>query len=193
MIVGLGNPGRKYEGTRHNIGWDVIDLLAEELGSRVIVNRSGGLTGTAVLEGEKLLLVKPLTYMNLSGDCVQPLAAYYRLAPEDILVICDDINLPLGQLRIRVKGSAGGHNGLKSIIARLGSDAFPRIRCGVGAAPEVMELADYVLGHFSGSEEKTIREEKQLAAAAARCFVTEGAAKAMNEYNKRITEDGEKL
>lgn len=193
IIVGLGNPGKKYENTRHNIGFETLDILAEDLGIKVNVNRYHGLTGQGILGTEKVLLVKPLTYMNLSGECVQPLAAYYKLAPEDVLVICDDVNLPMGQLRIRLKGSAGGHNGLKSIIGRFGSDAFPRIRCGVGGAPEGMDLVDLVLAHYGSAEEKAVKAEEKLAAEAARCFLEYGAAKAMNDYNKRISIDGEKL
>lgn len=190
MIVGLGNPGRQYEHTRHNIGFETLDLLAEQWDIRINVNRSGGLTGMGLAEGQKLLLVKPLTYMNLSGDCVQPLAAYYKLAPEDILVLCDDINLPMGQLRIRLKGSAGGHNGLKSIIGRLGSDGFPRIRMGVGGAPEGMDLKDLVLAHYSSAEQAAVLEEEKSAAAAVRLFLTQGPAAAMNEFNKKKPADG---
>ncbi len=190
MIVGLGNPGRQYEHTRHNIGFETLDLLAEQWDIRINVNRSGGLTGMGLAEGQKLLLVKPLTYMNLSGDCVQPLAAYYKLAPEDILVLCDDINLPMGQLRIRLKGSAGGHNGLKSIIGRLGSDGFPRIRMGVGGAPEGMDLKDLVLAHYSSAEQAAVLEEEKNAAAAVRLFLTQGPAAAMNAFNKKKPADG---
>ncbi len=183
MIVGLGNPGSKYENTRHNMGFAVIDELASRAGIEVNVNREKGLTGMGVLAGEKVLLVKPLTYMNLSGECAAPLAHYYRIAPEDILIVCDDINLSLGQLRIRLKGSAGGHNGLKNLIKMLGSDAFPRIRCGCGFKPEQMDLADFVLSHFTGEELKNVHEEWKLAADAAELFLREGGGAAMNRYN----------
>ena len=193
LIAGLGNPGDKYDLTRHNVGWHAIDALARFLDCRVYVNRSSGLTGTAYYEGEKLLLVKPLTYMNLSGECLAPLAAYYKLAPEDVLVICDDVNLPLGQLRLRKGGSAGGHNGLKSIIERLGSDQFPRIRIGVGPQPAGMDLVEFVLRTLSAGEQKEAAAAEERAAKAALLAVKNGLGAAMNEYNQRIRPDGEKL
>ena len=193
LIAGLGNPGEKYDLTRHNVGWHAVDELARLLDTRVYVNRSGGLTGTAFYEGEKLLLVKPLTYMNLSGECLAPLAAYDKLAPEDVLVICHDVNLSLGQLRIRKGGSAGGHNGLKNIIERLGSDQFPRIRVGVGLQPEGMDLIEFVLKKMSGPEQKAAQEAEARAAKAALLAVKSGLSAAMNEYNQRIRPDAEKL
>ena len=184
MIVGLGNPGKRYENTRHNVGWKTLDNVAEAAGIRVNVNRYHGLTGMGTVEGEKVILVKPLTYMNLSGDCVQPLAAYYRIAPEDILVICDDVNLPLGRLRLRKSGSAGGHNGLKSIIGRLSSDAFPRLRLGVGA-PEGVDLISHVLMPFEGEAASQAEALEKTAAEAVMCFLKDGPDKVMNEYNKK--------
>ena len=154
LIVGLGNPGRKYEHTRHNVGYEVLDLLAKELDVNVIVNRSRGLTGTGYFQGERIMLVKPLTYMNLSGECVGPLMDYYRLEPEDVIVICDDVNLLLGQLRIRRKGSSGGHNGLENIEFHLQSQDYPRIRCGVGTDPAPADLVNFVLGHFTAEEDR---------------------------------------
>ena len=185
MIVGLGNPGRKYANTRHNMGWEALDRVADAAGIKVNVNRYHGLTGMGVIEGEKVILVKPLTYMNLSGDCVQPLAAYYKIPPEDILVICDDVNLPLGRIRFRKSGSAGGHNGLKSLIGRLGSDAFPRLRLGVGGPEAGIDLVDHVLMPFFGEDAAKAEALAKTAAEAVLCFLTDGPDKVMNEYNSR--------
>ena len=193
MIVGLGNPGNTYHNTRHNVGFHVLDKLEKELDIRIYINRGGGLTGQGFYRGEKLLLVKPLTFMNLSGECVGPLASYYKLAPEDVLVICDDVNLPLGQLRIRRNGSAGGHNGLKSLIAHLGSQDFPRLRLGVGASHPQEDLAHHVLKPFTAAEEKEIDRAEKEAAQAVLMILTEGLAPAMNRYNQRKAPDGEKL
>ncbi len=193
MIVGLGNPGSKYENTRHNMGFHVLDLLEKELNIRIYINRGGGLTGQGFFGSEKILLVKPLTFMNLSGECVGPLASYYKLPPEEILVICDDVNLPLGQLRIREKGSAGGHNGLKDIIRHLGSDAFPRLRLGVGPQPEGLDLVDFVLMQFTAEEKSRCTEAEERAARAARMWLEQGTAAAMNAFNQRIKPDGQKL
>ncbi len=188
MIVGLGNPGRRYANTRHNMGWEALDRVAETAGIKVNVNRYHGLTGMGMIEGEKVILVKPLTYMNLSGDCVQPLAAYYKIPPEDILVICDDVNLPLGRIRFRKSGSAGGHNGLKSLIGRLGSDAFPRLRLGVGSPEAGIDLIDHVLMPFFGEDAEKAEELGKKAAEAVLCFLTEGPDKVMNEYNSKKSE-----
>lgn len=194
LIVGLGNPAAKYEGTRHNIGFAVIDRLAETHGIRVNTNRQKGLCGTGILGGEKVMLVKPLTFMNLSGECIRPLMDYYKLEPSDLLVIYDDISLEPGQIRIRAKGSAGGHNGIKSILAHLGTQEFPRIKVGVGGKPEQMDLADYVLGHFNREEQVLMADAVKLAAEAAEVILTDGIKEAMNRFNafKRKEEhDGE--
>ncbi len=183
IIAGLGNPAGKYEGTRHNTGFMVIDRLAELHSIRVNTNRQRGLCGSGIIGGEKVLLVKPLTFMNLSGECLGPLLDYFKLEPEDLLVICDDISLQLGQIRIRGKGSAGGHNGLKSIIQHLGSQDFPRIKVGVGGKPERMDLADYVLGHFSREEQAVMKETVERAAEAAEMVIQEGIPAAMNRFN----------
>lgn len=188
MIVGLGNPGRRYANTRHNMGWEALDRVAEAAGIKVNVNRYHGLTGMGVIEGEKVILVKPLTYMNLSGDCVQPLAAYYKIPPEDILVICDDVNLPLGRIRFRKSGSAGGHNGLKSLIGRLGSDTFPRLRLGVGSPEAGIDLVDHVLMPFFGEDAEKAEELGKKAAEAVLCFLKDGPDKVMNEYNSKKSE-----
>ena len=193
LIVGLGNPGSKYAHTRHNVGWEVIDRLADKLDVRVITNRSHGLTGQCFYGGEKLLLIKPLTYMNLSGECVGPLMDYYKLEPEDVIVICDDVNLPLGQLRVRGKGSPGGHNGLENIIYHLQSQDFPRIRCGVGPQPLQMDLVDFVLSHFTAEEDKLLIPAEEKAAEAALCLIQDGLPAAMNQFNQRIKTDGKEL
>ena len=186
VIAGLGNPGRKYEGTRHNSGFAALDILAERYRIPVTSERMKGLCGTGLIEGEKVLLVKPLTFMNLSGECVGPLSRYYKLTPEEVLIVCDDVNLPLGQLRMREKGSAGGHNGLKDIIRMLGSDAFPRLRVGVGLQPPGMDLVDFVLKQFDQEEKKRCSEAEERAAEAVRLWLAQGTAAVMNRYNQRI-------
>ena len=160
IIVGLGNPGREYARTRHNVGFDVIDVLSEKLD--IPVNRSAmhGLTGSGLVGGEKVLLVKPQTYMNLSGQCVSELVAFYKPDMADLLVIYDDIDLPLGKVRLRASGSAGTHNGMRSVIGLLGRQDFPRLRVGVGGRPEGWELADWVLSSYATKEER----ETQFAA-----------------------------
>lgn len=183
IVVGLGNPTPKYEGTRHNIGFSVIDVLAEKYNIRVNTNRHKALCGSGIIGGEKVILAKPLTFMNLSGESVRPLVDYYKLDLEDLLIIYDDISLEPGNLRMRAGGSAGGHNGMKSIIQHLGSDRFPRLRLGVGEKPAQMDLADYVLGHFSAEEKKQIDEVRNVAAEAVVCFIEEGVTETMNRYN----------
>ena len=183
IIAGLGNPEQKYNGTRHNVGFAVLDELAEKNHIPLQIRENKGLVGKGIMEGEKVLLVKPLTYMNASGDCIAELASYYKTEPEQILVIYDDINLDVGQLRIRSKGSAGGHNGIKSILARLGSENFPRIRVGVGAKPEQMDLVDHVLGRFQGQEKIWIEDGIRDAALAAELILREGIPAAMNRFN----------
>ena len=150
IIAGLGNPGKKYEGTRHNIGWQVVDELADKHGIRIMESRFRGLVGKGAIGGEKVLLLKPLTYMNLSGESIAEAVRFYKLdAATQLIVISDDISLDVGQLRMRKKGSAGGHNGLKNIIAHLGSEEFMRIKIGVGDKPAGADLVDYVLGSFN--------------------------------------------
>ena len=183
VIAGLGNPGKEYAGTRHNVGFGALDELADKYRISVDTGKHKALIGKGIIEGEKVILVKPLTYMNLSGDSLREVLDYYKLPPERLLVIYDDINLDVGQLRIREKGSAGGHNGMKSIIARVGSDAFPRIRVGVGAKPPRMDLADYVLGHFSKEEQVLMEEAFLRAADAASALLTEDVERVMNQYN----------
>ena len=185
IIAGLGNPAAKYEGTRHNTGFAVIDRLAEKYSIRVNTNRQRGLCGAGIIGGEKVLLVKPLTFINLSGECIRPLMDYYKLEPSELLVIYDDISLEIGQIRIRAKGSAGGHNGMKSIIGHLGTQEFPRIKVGVGGKPEQMDLADYVLGHFSQGERKIMEDAVKEAADAVMEAVEEGIDHAMNSHNRK--------
>lgn len=183
VIVGLGNPGTKYAGTRHNIGFDTVTALADKYSIKLKDKKFNGLIGEGFIEGEKVMLVQPQTYMNLSGECVGLIAGFYKLDAEDIIVICDDINLDTGRLRIRAKGSAGGHNGLKNIIAHLGTEAFPRIRIGVGEKTEGWDLADYVLARFSGEDEATMRKAIKNAVGAVETWISYDIGKAMNLYN----------
>lgn len=189
MIVGLGNPGSKYEGTRHNTGFETLDILADRYGIRVNTNRQKGLIGSGRIGEEKVLLVKPLTYMNLSGECVRPVADYYKIPPEDIVVICDDVYLEIGQIRVRGQGSAGGHNGLKNIIACLGSSDFRRVRVGVGKKPEQMDLADFVLGHIPKEWAEEAQAARERAADAAESLITDGLEKTMNRFNGFVREE----
>ncbi|MDR2045268.1 MAG: aminoacyl-tRNA hydrolase [Clostridium sp.] len=186
LIAGLGNPGRKYQNSRHNVGFNVIDLLARQEGIRVLDCRQKALVGKGRLGGEGILLAKPQTYMNLSGESIRGLADYYKIeTTRQLIVISDDVSLNAGQLRIRKQGSAGGHNGLKDIIAHLGHDQFIRVRIGVGGKPEGYDLADYVLGHFSPQEQKIIETTAKTAADAVRLIIGADADTAMNRYNTR--------
>ena len=186
IIAGLGNPGKEYENTRHNIGFDVIDRLAEEENIAVMESKHKALIGKGYVAGQKVILAKPQTFMNLSGESVRELVDYYKIDPEEeLIVIYDDINLAPGKLRIRPKGSAGGHNGIKNIIAHLGTQVFPRIRIGVGEKPKGWDLADYVLGRFSKEEEPVVREALEKAAKACSEIITEDVTSAMNKYNNK--------
>jgi PTH1 family peptidyl-tRNA hydrolase len=187
VIVGLGNPGKKYEHTRHNVGFDVIDELSSRHGISVDKKQHKALTGKGIIGGYPVLLVKPQTYMNLSGESVGEIANYYRIEPEDVYVIFDDVSLDVGQLRIRKKGSAGGHNGIKSLIAHLGTTEFPRIKVGVGEA-KPGELIDHVLGHFHGEDLENIKEGIKLAADAMETILKEDIDSAMNLFNKKKKE-----
>ena len=187
VIVGLGNPTAQYEGTRHNAGFDVIDVLAEKYNISVDARKCRAFCGKGVIAGQKVLLVKPQTYMNLSGESVGGIVNYYKIDPEsDLLVIYDDISLDVGQLRIRKKGSAGGHNGIKSIIAHLGTTVFPRIKVGVGEKPKNYDLADYVLGHFSKQERELMEEGYEHASDAVEQMVQGEIEAAMNVFNKKV-------
>lgn len=184
LIVGLGNPGPEYAKTRHNCGFRALDILAQKLGCKVDKGKFEGLYGQTTYEGHKLYLLKPLTYMNLSGRSVLQLSAYFNIPPQRIVVIFDDISLDIGRLRIRGNGSAGGHNGIKSIISQLGSQDFPRVKVGVGAKPSPdFDLADWVLSAFSPSEEKALQEALERATDAALCIVSHGTMEAANRFN----------
>jgi PTH1 family peptidyl-tRNA hydrolase len=185
IIIGLGNPTAKYQATRHNIGWDAITRISDDYRIPMDFKRHKAICGTGYIEGEKVILAKPLTYMNLSGESVRELADFYKVAPEDIIVIYDDISLEVGQLRIRKKGSAGGHNGMKSIISHLGTEDFPRIKVGIGDKPENWDLADYVLSRFPDEEQSEIREALKNASDACRIMITSGIEEAMNIYNRK--------
>ena len=165
MIVGLGNPGKEYERTRHNVGFDVIDVLSEKLGITVNKSTMHGLVGDGYVGGQKVLLVKPQTYMNLSGQCVSEMAAFYKIPMENMMLIYDDIDLPLGKLRLRKDGSAGTHNGMRSVIGLLGRQDFPRLRVGVGKKPEGWELANWVLSHYATAEDRQTQFDAFLLAA----------------------------
>ena len=149
IIVGLGNPTKEYDKTRHNVGFSVIDVLADRIGIDVSEKKHRALCGKGMLEGQKVILAKPQTFMNLSGESVRAMVDFYKVSPDEVIIVYDDISLEPGQLRIRTKGSAGGHNGIKNIIAHLGTQEFPRIKVGVGEKPKYMDLADYVLSRFS--------------------------------------------
>ena len=189
IIAGLGNPEDRYKGTRHNVGFDVIDYLSEKYNISVDTKKHRAYIGKGVIEGQKVLLVKPQTYMNLSGESIGSILEYYKIDPEEeLLVIYDDISLDVGQLRIRKKGSAGGHNGIKNIIAHLGTSVFPRIKIGVGEKPKGYDLADYVLGHFSKGERALMEEGYSQAADAVKQIVSDDIDGAMNVYNKKKKE-----
>ena len=184
LIVGLGNPGSQYEKTKHNCGFRAIDVLASSLNCKVDKAKFQGLYGQVLWEGRKLFLLKPQTYMNLSGRSVLQLSAYFNIPPERIIVLFDDISLPPGRIRIRADGSAGGHNGIKSIISELGSQQFPRVKIGVGAKPQPdSDLADWVLSGFSASEEKHLIGALKNAAEAALCIIEKGVPESANRYN----------
>lgn len=189
IIVGLGNPGRDYTNTRHNIGFDVIDALADVAGISVIEKKHKAIIGKGVLDGQKVILVKPQTYMNLSGESVRDIIDYYKVDEEqELIVISDDTSLDVGSIRIRKKGSAGGHNGLKNIIAHLGHDTFMRVKMGVGEKPKGYDLADYVLGHFSSGERKLMDEAAKTAVEAIRMMMAGDVDKAMNQFNRKSTQ-----
>ena len=184
LLVCLGNPGDQYENTRHNVGFMVADQLGERYGLPIQRLKFKALTNTFPISGEKVLVMKPVTYMNLSGEAVRPAADFYKIPPEHILVISDDTALDVGKLRIRRGGSAGGHNGLKSIIQQLGTDQFPRIRVGVGKKPHPdYDLADWVLGKFQGEDKKAIDAAVERCADAVEYLIKEGPDRAMNKYN----------
>lgn len=186
IIVGLGNPDRKYLNTRHNIGFEVIDAIAEKNDIVLGEQKHKAVIGRGMVAGQKAVLVKPITYMNLSGESVRSVIDFYKVDEKsELIVISDDISLDVGQIRIRKRGSAGGHNGLKNIILHLGHDSFMRVRMGVGDKPPKLDLADYVLGHFLQEEREAVNESVRNAALAIETIITEGPDAAMNRYNAR--------
>ena len=187
LIVGLGNPGKEYDNTRHNAGFMVIDNYAKTKGIEINKNKFNGLYNEFVFNGEKVILLKPLSYMNLSGESIRELVDYFKVDPkEELLVIYDDISLNPGQIRIRKKGSAGGHNGIKNIIAQLGTDTFQRIKVGVGEKPKGYDLAAYVLGHFHGEDLELMEEGYEKAISATEEILKGEIDAAMNEYNRKV-------
>ena len=186
IVAGLGNPGRKYENTRHNVGFMVIDETANRHHIQVTEKKHKALIGKGMIGGEKVILVKPQTFMNLSGESIREIIDYYKIEEKtELIVISDDISMDVGAVRIRKKGSAGGHNGLKNIILHLGHDEFQRIKIGVGEKPEGYDLVDYVLGHFDKEESEQIAESVKSAAEAIAVMITDGADEAMNRFNKK--------
>ena len=184
LIAGLGNPGDQYENTRHNAGFLVADELGERGGFPIQRLRFKALTATAAIGGQGALVMKPVTFMNLSGEAVGEAARFYKIPPDHVLVISDDVDLPLGKLRIRTGGSAGGHNGLKSIIQHLGTDQFPRLKVGVGAKPHPdYDMADWVLGKLQGEDKTVMDGAVKRAADAVECLLRDGPQKAMNQFN----------
>ena len=186
LVVGLGNPGRQYEATRHNMGFDTVDYLVEEYKVPQCGVKFNAMYGKTVIGGEKVILMKPLSFMNLSGGPVRDMVNYFKIDPEtELIVIYDDIDLDPGQLRIRKQGSAGGHNGIKDIIRQLGTEKFLRIKVGVGAKPKGWDLADYVLGRFSTEDRKIVDEAIAKAGKAVDIMISQGPDAAMNEFNKK--------
>jgi PTH1 family peptidyl-tRNA hydrolase len=183
LLIGLGNPGKEYEQTRHNVGFMVIDELSRRFQVTLDQAKFKGIFGIGMVGGEKVILCKPLTYMNLSGECVRPLMDYYRIDVEDIMVIYDDLDLPTGTIRLRPKGSAGGHNGMKSLIHHLGTDHFKRVRIGIDRPKNGMKVTDYVLGRFTEEEMKEIETAIQKSADACEKWLSTPFIQVMNEFN----------
>ena len=188
IIAGLGNPGKEYRATRHNIGFEAVDYIAYDLGIYIDERKHKALLGKGIFAGEKVIFLKPQTYMNLSGESIRAALDYYKLTNEDLIVIYDDISLDVGEIRIRTKGSAGGHNGIKSIISHLGTDVFDRITLGVGDTPKGYDLADYVLGKFKENEVKNMEEAVINAKKALKLMLQNEEEKAMNLFNRKKKE-----
>ena len=187
LVVGLGNPGKQYEATRHNMGFDTVDRLVEDYNVPQGGVKFNAMYGKTMIGGEKVILMKPLSYMNLSGGPVRDMANYFKIDPEtEMIVIYDDIDLEPGQLRIRKKGSAGGHNGIKHIIQQLGTQTFVRIKVGVGAKPKGWDLADHVLGRFGSNERKLVEEAQERACKAVEMILADSVDAAMNQFNKKM-------
>ena len=183
LIAGLGNPTREYEKTRHNVGFEAIDILADKAGTTVTEKKHKALYGKGYIGGQKVILAKPQTYMNLSGEAVREAVQFYKIPADHVLVIYDDVSLPVGKLRVRPTGSAGGHNGIKNIIAHLGTQDFPRIKIGTGAPGEGGDMIDWVIGVPSQAERKVLVESFRRAIDAAECIIEHGCQKAMNDFN----------
>ena len=187
LIAGLGNPGKRYEATRHNMGFDTVDCLVETHNVPQGGVKFNAMYGKGIIGGEKAILMKPLSYMNLSGGPIQEMSSYFKINPEtELIVIYDDIDLEPGQLRIRKKGSAGGHNGIKHIIQQLGTQTFVRIKVGVGAKPKGWDLADHVLGRFGSNERKLVEEAQERACKAVEMILADSVDAAMNQFNKKM-------
>ena len=185
LIAGLGNPSRTYEGTRHNIGFTMIDAIGNKFGIDVKTKKHKALVGRGIIDGMRVILAKPQTYMNLSGESIREIADFYKIEPENIIIIYDDISLDVGQLRIRKKGSAGGHNGIKNIIAHLGTQEFPRIKVGIGNKPEGWDLADYVLSKYSKAEQEALEEASEGVIGSVKLMLMDDIEAAMNKYNAK--------
>ncbi len=183
LIAGLGNPSKTYEGTRHNVGFSMIDVIGSKFDIDVTTKKHKALVGRGVIDGMRVILAKPQTYMNLSGESIREIADFYKIEPENIIIIYDDISLDVGQLRIRKKGSAGGHNGVKNIIAHLGTQEFPRIKVGIGNKPEGWDLADYVLSRYSKAEQEALEEAAEGVVGALKLMLADDIDGAMNRYN----------
>lgn len=184
IIVGLGNPGREYAGTRHNVGFNVVTRISDDYNIPISIKEHKAICGKGFIAGQKVLLALPQTYMNLSGESVKELVDYYKIDPEEeLLVVYDDISMDVGRIRLRAKGSAGGHNGIKNIIAHLGTDRFARVKVGVGAKPEGWDLKDHVLGRFTREENETMRQMLGTACDACREYIMNGIEAAMNKHN----------
>ncbi|HHW48224.1 MAG TPA: aminoacyl-tRNA hydrolase [Clostridiaceae bacterium] len=183
LIAGLGNPGKKYDNTRHNVGFDTIDMLSYKFGIKVNKLKFKALTGEGSIEGKRVLLLKPQTFMNLSGESVREAVEWYKPSLNNLIIIYDDIDIPLGKIRVRAKGSAGSHNGMKSVIYQIQSDEFPRVRIGIDKPPENWDLADYVLSKFNEQEREVIDNSIKRAAEAVVTIIKSGTEAAMNLYN----------
>ncbi|MGH2348560.1 MAG: aminoacyl-tRNA hydrolase [bacterium] len=192
LIVGLGNPGRRYRGTRHNVGWEVIDLLARRWRTAVSVEDGWSLVARAAVDGRRVLLAKPQTYVNVSGVAVAALRRRHRVSLGDVLLVVDDLDLPLGRIRLRARGTHGGHNGLRAVIEALGSEEFSRLRIGIGRPPAGVEAAEFVLTRVAGDERPVLDAALERAVEALEMAVTEGPAAAMNRYNTRGNEEARK-
>lgn len=183
LFVGLGNPGKKYEKTKHNIGFMVIDSLSKRLNIPLNESKFNGQFGSGLVDGEKVFLLKPLTYMNLSGECVRPFMDYFKISPEDLIVIYDDLDLPVGKIRLRQKGSAGGHNGMKSVISAIGTENFHRLRVGIGRPENRQPVVDYVLSAFAEEDQEVIEDVVEKCSEACEKAIHSPFIEVMNKYN----------